>query len=313
MLATVAEPQFQDFTQIITTPAPALDRLLRERFSGASWARVRRLIATGKVFVDGKAVTDARRSLLPGQTLELKMRAARTQRAGFDPSRILFADSSVVIVDKPAGIATVPYEDQEPDALSEALRDVLSRRGHTRIPPLGVVQRLDKQTSGCLVFARTVHAKRALQNQFRAHTVHRRYLALVHGQMRDQTFRTRLVQDRGDGRRGSTDDERFGRVAVTHVRNLEQFAEACLIECRLETGRTHQIRIHCAEAGHPLLGERVYAEPTSDASLRQQLHAAELGFVHPQSGKMLEFRCALPADMEATLLRLRASARASRE
>lgn len=313
MLRSVADPQFRDFTLVASTPLPPLDRVLRERFPGSSWTQVRKLIATGKVFVDGAPSTDPRLCLRSGQKLELKLRSARARPSGLSPHCILFVDASVVVVDKPAGVATVPYEDQEPDALSESLRDLLSRRGGTRIPPLGVVQRLDKQTSGCLVFARSVPAKRALQNQFRAHTVHRRYLALVHGQMPTQTIRTRLVQDRGDGRRGGTDDARVGRDAVTHIRSVEQFATTTLIECRLETGRTHQIRIHCAEAGHPLLGERVYAGSEHDGVLRHQLHAVELGFSHPQSGKQLTFRSALAPDMEATLGRLRASVQASRE
>ena len=300
-------PNFRDFRLVIQDPAAALDRLLRAHFSGASWTQVRKLITTGKVFVDGVAVTDPRASLAVGQCLELKLRTRKLKSESFSESCILYADGAIVVVDKPAGIATVPFEDQEPDALSVQVRDLVSRQGEGRCPPLGVVQRLDKLTSGCLVFARTSAAKRSLQQQFRDHSVDRRYWAIVHGKMRNQTLRSRLVRDRGDGKRGSTRQPHLGREAITHVTVLESFGAATWVECRLETGRTHQIRIHCAEAGHPLLGERVYAS-APDPAPRQLLHAHELGFSHPLSGKRMKFQVPLPSDMQAQLERLRAPA-----
>ncbi len=307
-------PTFRDFSLVTQEPAPALDRLLREHISGASWAQVRKLIATGKVFVDGMVVTDPRAALATGQCLELRLRTPRAKSTSLPESCILHADPAIVVVNKPAGIATVPFEDQEPDALSEQVRKLLSRQSKGRCPPLGVVQRLDKLTSGCLVFARSVPAKRSLQQQFRDHSVQRSYRAIVHGRMASQTLRLRLVRDRGDGKRGSTREAHLGRDAVTHVTALEVFEAATLIECRLETGRTHQIRIHCAEAGHPLVGERVYAQSSiKDAAPRQQLHAYELGFLHPLSGKQLKFQVPFPRDMQAQLERLRVSDPASRE
>jgi 23S rRNA pseudouridine1911/1915/1917 synthase len=174
------------------------------------------------------------------------------------------------------------------------------------------VQRLDKETSGLLVFARTVLAERGLGGQFRKHTVLRRYLAVVPGTMEARTIATRLVRDRGDGRRGSTTLPVLGKEAVTHVEVVERLPGYTLLACRLETGRTHQIRIHLAERGHPLCGEKVYnrrrdgtvhADPSG--APRLALHAAELGFTHPTTNQWLQWSMAAPPDLQAFLERLR--------
>ncbi|HEX5656280.1 MAG TPA: RluA family pseudouridine synthase, partial [Polyangiales bacterium] len=179
-------------------------------------------------------------------------------------------------------------------------------------PELGIVHRIDVDTTGLLVFTRNLNAKRHLQQQFRAHSVHRRYLALIHGNIVGRTFDTLLIRDRGDGLRGSFGVFRAprgkppedGQRAITHVRVLERFEGASLVECALETGRQHQIRIHVSEAGSPLLGERVYIRdyngPRIEAA-RPMLHAAELGFIHPRTGRALSFRSEPPKDF-ATLL-----------
>jgi 23S rRNA pseudouridine1911/1915/1917 synthase len=183
------------------------------------------------------------------------------------------------------------------------------------------VHRIDKETSGLVVFTRTWLAKQSLSQQFRFHTVRRVYLAIVHGAMSSQTIRSHLLQDRGDGLRGSIEALRGkkkpplsqGQLAVTHVEVRERLAGATLIACRLETGRTHQIRIHLSEAGHPLVGERVYirdfekrgGEPIR--APRLMLHAAELGFDHPKTEREVRFESPLPKDVEETLSRLRRS------
>jgi 23S rRNA pseudouridine1911/1915/1917 synthase len=183
------------------------------------------------------------------------------------------------------------------------------------LPRLRVVHRLDKETSGLVVFARTVAAERGLGRQFHAHTVLRRYLAVVPGEVAPQRIATRLVRDRGDGRRGSTDLPNLGKPAVTHVEVLERLRGYTLVACRLETGRTHQIRIHLAERGHPVCGDKVYnrkpasaPEPGPCHAPRLALHAAELGFVHPATGEALHWTMPLPADLQAFLERLRAGA-----
>jgi 23S rRNA pseudouridine1911/1915/1917 synthase len=176
-----------------------------------------------------------------------------------------------------------------------------------------------------MVFARTAEAEQKLIRMFAKHDVQRAYVAVVHGRLEEQTIDTWLVRDRGDGLRGSVRNVTEGipadagaRRAITHVRPMEYVASPhspagyTIVECRLETGRTHQIRIHLSEIGHPLCGEKVYthalgAKPIDDASgaPRQALHAAELAFVHPLTNQPLRFRMALPADLKEWLLKLR--------
>jgi 23S rRNA pseudouridine1911/1915/1917 synthase len=176
---------------------------------------------------------------------------------------------------------------------------------------LRAVHRIDRDTSGLVVFARTPAAEHHLGQQFRAHTVSRQYLAIVRGCPAEGRIESWLVRDRGDGRRGSGDPE-SGLRAVTHVRMIEALGRCSLIECRLETGRTHQIRIHLGELGSPLAGERVYDRPIHGSALpdksgapRIALHAATLGFTHPVNGRRLEWEAPLPADLSAVLERLR--------
>jgi 23S rRNA pseudouridine1911/1915/1917 synthase len=177
----------------------------------------------------------------------------------------------------------------------------------------GIVHRLDKDTSGVMVVAKTVRAREGLIGQFQAHTLAREYWAIALGAPRDQTI------DTWHGRH-PTDRKRFtgrvaqGKRAVTHVRVLERFREACLVACRLETGRTHQIRVHLSEAGHPLLADGLYGRPARGALLeaatqaigRQALHARVLGFDHPVTGEHLHFEAPVPEDFLRALELLRA-------
>jgi 23S rRNA pseudouridine1911/1915/1917 synthase len=206
--------------------------------------------------------------------------------------RLLHVDRHVAVVDKPSGIPTVPFEEDERRSLVQIVtRELGGRRLH-------VVQRLDRGTSGVLVFARTDLARDVLKAQLRTHTMERVYLAVAHGDVGAQTFRSRLVADRGDRRRGSAKDR--GRIAVTHVEPLERLRGATLLACRLETGRTHQIRIHLGEAGHPILGERVYVKGLRGRPLpspRLALHAHRLAFDHPAGGQRMTFVSPLPADL----------------
>jgi 23S rRNA pseudouridine1911/1915/1917 synthase len=306
--------------------AVPLDGLVHTLFA-VPWSRARDWIAGGKIAVDGAVATDPLRR--PGAGVELAYRpnAPRPRREDeLPPEAVVFLDAHVVVVDKPVGISTMPYEKGETGTLDQRVRQLLARRAKsggergTAHPALSVVHRLDKETSGLLVFARTFLARQRLKGQFRVHSVHRRYLALAHSAVRAQTIRSRLLADRGDGRRGSAEAVLFGRdprpeegrPAVTHVEVVEALAGATLIACRLETGRTHQIRIHLAEAGHPLLGERVYVRGYDGPWLpapRVMLHAAELGFEHPVTGEALRWTRPPPADFLEVLRRLRAAAR----
>ncbi len=174
------------------------------------------------------------------------------------------------------------------------------------------MHRLDKETSGLVVFARTAQAESQLGRQLRAHQVERRYLALVRGKARSGRIESWLVPNRGDGRRGSVPSPGEGQYAVTHVSVVEELGDFTLVECRLETGRTHQVRIHLGESGTPLCGERIYDRPLhgrpvpdSSGARRIMLHAATLAFEHPATGQRLEWSAPLPTDMAGLLGRLR--------
>jgi 23S rRNA pseudouridine1911/1915/1917 synthase len=294
--------------------ARPLDGVLRT-LEKIPWSEARRLIETGKVRVAGDLVTDPTRKVRAGDKLALFMRApkpqtARVQQLGGD--LIVYADPALVVVRKPAGLSTVPFGDEPPGemTLDALVREVMARRDAIRgRAPLGVVQRLDRVTSGLLVFSRTFAAKKHLGQQLRLHTMRRKYLAIAHGDVPPGTLRSFLIEDRGDGLRGSARQrQREGQLAITHVERIERLAGATLIGCRLETGRTHQIRIHLSEQGHPLLGETVYIRGYGGpllAAPRLMLHAAELGFAHPVDERPMLFEDPPPADFQETLARLR--------
>jgi 23S rRNA pseudouridine1911/1915/1917 synthase len=278
---------------------------------GVSWNRARQHVATGKVFVDGACCTDAGARLDAGQSVVLRMNAPRPRSSG-QVVRIVHEDAHVVVIDKPAGVSSVPYEERESGTAMDLLRDAWRRKypDATRIP-LHVVHRIDKATSGLLAFAKTKRAELGLAAQLRHHTMDRAYLCIAHGAVRPGRIESRLVRDRGDGLRGSARHPHQGKRAVTHVEVLEALAGASLCRVRLETGKTHQIRIHLAEQGHPLVGESVYIRDylasghTPIPSPRLLLHAATLGFEHPVTGQRIFVEAPLPEDFTQVLERLR--------
>jgi 23S rRNA pseudouridine1911/1915/1917 synthase len=181
------------------------------------------------------------------------------------------------------------------------------------------VHRLDRDTSGLMIFALTFAAESALTQLFKTHAIERKYLAVVHGHPAAQTIETFFVRDRGDGLRGSSPrgkDDPAAQHAVTHVRPLERIGDYSVVECRLETGRTHQIRIHLAEIGHPLCGEKTYRHsasvphPPQDRSgaPRQALHSHELSFTHPLTARALHFKSQFPPDLAEWIERVRRAA-----
>jgi 23S rRNA pseudouridine1911/1915/1917 synthase len=291
-----------------------LDAAVRALFA-ASWGDARAWIESGKIAVDGEQVTDRAARVRASQEVSLSMNAPRPRAENaLAKEQLVFVDAQVVVVNKPSGVSTVPYADEDPESTLDARVRAFLARGGPR-PSLGVVHRIDKETSGLVVFTRTWSAKKSLASQFRAHTVHRRYLAIVHGDVRARTIRSHLVEDRGDGLRGSIEAIKHrrgpraqGQLAITHVEPIESLGgRATLVACRLETGRTHQIRIHMSEAGHPIVGERVYIRGFSSAIVapRLMLHAAELGFVHPATNREMKWTADPPADFNAVLARLR--------
>lgn len=286
------------------SPTP-LDQVLKLEFPEASWNAVRKLIETGKIAVDGREVRDNRQLVAAGSAIDLQM--TRPRVAPIADPRILYVDPHIVVANKPAGIASVDHE-AEPTSLQSELRGSLENIERKKVAPLKVVHRLDKVTSGVMLFARTSSAQADLKEQFRAHTTGRLYLAVAHGQVQNATLSFRLVRDRGDGVRGVTQNPNIGYTSVTHVRAREVLPRCTLVECKLETGRTHQIRIHLAEVGHPLVGEPLYTRDYQGELLpseRTLLHAAQLTFVHPTFRNTRRYEVALPPEFETFLARER--------
>lgn len=304
-----------------------LAKVLRSRLheSLPSWTDVRKWIEGRRVKVNDTVFVDPARRLKEGEKVEFLASPAVAPK-GITKSdlTIRFLDDHVVVVEKAAGINSVrhPSELLWPDKHKEldptlqdlthwAVAERLNRPLKT-VPKLRIVHRLDRETSGLLVFVRSANAERDLGMQFRKHTVLRRYLAIVPGFVNAQSFRSRLVKDRGDGRRGSTNLPNVGKDAVTHVTPQEMLNGYTMLSCRLETGRTHQIRIHLSESGHPICGDKVYIRRPDGSEYNDQsgaprlaLHATELGFVHPVTGENLHWTMPFPIDLQKFIAKLK--------
>lgn len=290
----------------VDQPGATLAAFVKAR-TGVPWSVAKRQIATGKVFVDGACTTTVDARLAVGQSVELRAGAPRPH----DPARegvLVYDDPHIVVIDKPSGVNSVPYEDRESGTAMDLIRGAWRRQGKPATAvALHVVHRIDRATSGLLMFAKTKKAELGLAAQLRAHSMERTYLCVAHGTVTSRRIASHLVRDRGDGLRGSTMRSEQGKHAVTHVEALRALRGATLCQVRLETGRTHQIRIHLAEAGHPLVGEEVYIRDHAGPLLRAPrllLHAATLGFEHPVTGAHVALSSALPADFEQALAAL---------
>ena len=310
------------------TVAQVLQGRLRLRFSQA-----RQLVQQHRVRLAGRRCDDPMRRVKAGQRLEVlspkqpPKKLPQRRPSGVPQPVIRYVDGAVIVVDKPAGLTTMRHAEEAeefgsrarrflPTTLADVLPALLAKgdRGASAKKTILPIHRLDKETSGLVVFARTPAAASSLGKQFRAHTIERRYLALVRGRAKNQRIESYLIRDRGDGRRGSTANAARGKRAVTHVRVVEDLGAYTLVECRLETGRTHQVRVHLGEQGTPLCGERIYDRPLHGPPLaddsgakRPMLHAAGLGFAHPQTGKRMIWDAPLPSDMARLVRRLRGS------
>jgi 23S rRNA pseudouridine1911/1915/1917 synthase len=286
---------------------------LRTRFPEQSWNAVRRLCETGKVRVDDAVVLDPSTRIAPEARVDVNLNAPkpRTVTPGF---RVEYEDAHLIVIEKPAGTSSVPYERKEAgtalDLIRAHWRSGPRRGAGATTTPLYTVHRLDKETSGLLCFAKTRAAERGLHEIFQQHLAARSYLAVAHGTVAPGRIESRLIPDRGDGLRGSTRDLRQGQHAVTHVEVLQHLAAATLCRVRLETGRTHQIRIHLSEAGHPIVGDAVYTRDLAASGRpllpteRMMLHAATLGFAHPVTARRIELESAPPPEFLDSLARL---------
>jgi 23S rRNA pseudouridine1911/1915/1917 synthase len=282
---------------------------LRDWLPGESWSALRKLIAARRVLVNSALCLDEARRLRPGEVVEVSVRSQSAPPTAANV-RVVYLDDDLVVVEKPAGMITLRHRaerDWSRDkksrqvALDDVLPELIARREHLQRaakPKVFSVHRIDRETSGLLLFARTIAARDSLIKQFKSHSVERTYLAIAHGDVAAQTFESRLVDDRGDGRRGSTTAAGLGKRAVTHVRPLERLNDWTLLECRLETGRTHQIRIHLSEAGHPVYGDTKYGSREPQPIKQLGLHAATLGFRHPSSGRPMHFESQPPEEFQ---------------
>ncbi len=330
-------------------PPDRLDKALAREVPEAaalSRSRLMKMIAEGDVALDGVAITNPKAKVAEGQIYALTLSdAVPVDTLAEDiPLDVIWEDDDLIVVNKPVGMVVHPAPGSYTGTLVNALLfhcgDTLSGVGGEKRP--GIVHRIDKDTSGLLVVAKSDRAHHGLAAQFEQHTVTRHYLALVHGcpdaadprlrGVRGVTFETGgIVRIATNLARHKTDRQRqavlfeSGRHAVTRVRVLESFGQppvAALVECWLETGRTHQIRVHMSHAGHGLIGDQTYggkrivavkaAGPDAAAAAasfpRQALHAASLGFTHPVSGEEMLFEAPLPPDMAQLLQVLQAAA-----
>jgi len=289
-----------------------LDAALAKLEPGLSRAQVRRLIEQGAVTVSGAVVKPAHR-LRGGELVSGAVPEPEPSEVGAEaiPLAILYQDADLALIDKPAGLVVHPAPGHSGGTLVNALlhhlTDLSGVGGELRP---GIVHRLDKDTSGVLVVAKNDAAHRALAAQFKLHSVLREYLALVRGAPRAARGRIEAAIGRHpkDRKRMSTVTRR-GRAAVTHYEVVERLRGASLLRLRLETGRTHQVRVHLASIGVSILGDPVYgggrAQGAELGLTRQALHAAVLGFSHPRSGAALRFESPLPEDMRRALEALR--------
>lgn len=280
-----------------------LDAVLAAADGIDSRAEAQRLIEGGSVTVNG-ALRPKRHLLAPGDVVEARVPARRPPgplRAEDLGVPVVFADDHMLVVDKPAGMVTHPSRGHGAGTLVHGLLAGGIAGGDDPERP-GIVHRLDRDTSGLMLVARDERTHRRLARMMRERLVDRRYLALVHG-----TFPPALTVDRPIGRDPRRRTRQAvvpvgGRAAVTHFHRVEQVGDLALVEARLETGRTHQVRVHLENAGHPVLGDPVYGRGRPDQGLgRQFLHAYRLGLDHPRTGEGLAFGSPLPPDLRAAL------------
>ncbi len=293
-----------------------LDRALALAVPTQSRERLKALIAAGAVELAGSLVRDPARKVLGGEGVRLRLPAAAPAEAQGQPIplAIVFEDEHLLVVDKPAGLVVHPAAGNPDGTLVNALLHHCAGRlsGIGGVARPGIVHRIDKDTSGLLVVAKTDPAHHGLARQFAAHSVGRRYLAVVAGVPTPPAGRiaTNLARSERNRHRMAAVDPPRGKPAVTHYRLIEPLPGAAVVECRLETGRTHQVRAHMAHIGHPLLGDQLYGgrRAMGCGIARQALHARTLAFRHPVTLENLEFESPVSDDIQALVSRLRLQA-----
>ena len=259
---------------------------LQSRFPDSSKTTLRQLLQNGRVSVNGEVEKDAKLTIDDDDIVDVGPKP--THRALPAGVTVLHEDDAVIVLLKPHGLLTVATERERENTLQAGLNRYLAGGGKERIH---VVHRLDRETSGVLVFAKTFPAREALKEQFAAHSADRMYVAIVEGAMEpaEGTFRSNLFEGRDLKMRSS----REGKLAITHYRTIEVKGPYAMLEVTLETGRKNQIRAHLSEAGHPVAGDQFYGAVTNPLG-RLGLHAKLLGFTHPTTGQRMSFTAPIP-------------------
>ena len=285
-----------------------LDRFLALELPDFSRSRLQTLINDGFVRLNDKPPRP-RDVVATGDVVQLRVPAVEKIDAAPEaiPLQILFEDDDLLVIDKAAGMVVHPGAGNQEHTLVNALLShctTLSGIGGKERP--GIVHRLDKETSGCLVVAKNDAAHRELSRQFAARTMKKIYLALVAGRLKKPagSIDAPIARHPIHRQRMSISKTSRGRSALTEYRVVRSGAEVSLVECTLHSGRTHQIRVHLHHLGHPLLGDKVYAAKHAKAFPRQMLHAWKLGFSHPRTGEWKEFEAPIPSDFEDALAQL---------
>ncbi len=323
---SASSPERPALSESFVVPAECaglrLDQALARVLPRHSRSRLQAWLREGRIRVEGVVSADAKRKVWGGEKVEVEVSSApdpRTSAAAAEDIglSIIYEDADILVIDKPAGLVVHPGSGNWQGTLLNALLHHAPQLA--AVPRAGIVHRLDKETSGLLVVAKTLEAQTDLVRQLQARTVQRQYLALVHGSLagegtvdapigRHPTQRVKMAVVTGAAR---------GKEARTHYTVRERFAEASLLECRLETGRTHQIRVHMASIRHPLVGDPVYGKrgaslghlsPLLTTLPRQALHAWRLGLLHPRTRQELAWQAPLPEDFAGLLAALRAAA-----
>ena len=270
--------------------APTLLEVLQRLFPDSSKTTLRQMLSSDRVRVNGAPARDAKRTVTANEKVEVTQKAARP----IDPRvRIVYEDGDIIVVDKAAGLLTVPSPEVRYETAETFLNAYLG--GREDDPRIHHVHRLDRDTSGLLVFAKNTYVRDRLQKLFEAHEIDRVYVAIVEGKLREPsgTFRSILAEDR-DMRIRSIVDPAQGKEAITHYRTIASGRRYSILEVTLETGRRNQIRVHLSEAGHPILGDTMYGRGREESLGRLGLHAQVLGFAHPRSGEKVRFASEAP-------------------
>ena len=302
-----------------TVGAGRLDSAIAAALPELSRARVQALLAERALTIDGQSIADGSTKKFAGRPFSLSIPAPRPDKAEAQNIAlvIVYEDDHLLIVDKPAGLVVHPAAGHPDGTLVNALlhhcRGQLSGIGGVERP--GIVHRIDRETSGLLVVAKSDKAHEGLAKLFATHEIERRYLAIVIGIPAPSagSVRTQIGRSPTNRKKMAVLHGNKGKHAVTHFKTEEHFKSTALVSCTLETGRTHQVRVHMAHIGHPLIGDSVYSNrqnpyrigPNQSKFERQALHAAVLGFIHPVNGETMRFESRLPEDMQLLLSELR--------